>query len=232
MPWICHKCGAANDEVSGICMKCFEVKSPDAQPTPPVVDPAGTAGSPIPAGAGFCIRFLARLVDLIYLQVLSLVVGIAAAIVFVILSRLGRLTPAWPQLIHQHPFYGFGLGILGAFLYHAFAEGIGTVTIGKLICGLRVVQLDGGPATLKGALIRDLGYHVDALFFGLVGLSSMEKGPFRQRYGDVWGKTVVVKTSVFQPQPGRSPLWMVAGLLIGSVLWMGILFGQMVLKVI
>jgi uncharacterized RDD family membrane protein YckC len=231
MQWLCPKCGTANGEVSGICSNCFEVKSPEAKPTAQVADSAGTAGSPIPSGAGFGIRFLARLIDLIYGQLLGLVAGIAAGILFVILSRLGRLTPEWPQLIQQHPFSGFGWGLLGAFLYYAVAEGLGTVTIRKLVCGLRVVQIDGGPATIKGALIRDLGFYIDALFFGLVGLASMGRGPLQQRYGDVWGKTVVVKTSVFRPQPGRSVWWMIAGLLIGSVLWLGILFGQLVLKV-
>lgn len=232
MQWICPKCGSVNGEVSGICSSCFEVKSLEAIPTAQVANSVGTAGSPIPSGAGFGIRFLARLVDLIYGQLLGLVAGIAAGIVFVIMSRFGRLTPEWSQLIQQHPFSGFGWGILGAFLYYATAEGFGTVTIGKLVCGLRVVQIDGSPATIKGALMRDLGFYVDALFFGLVGLASMGRGPLQQRYGDVWGKTVVVKTSVFRPQPGRSVWLMLAGILIGSVLWLGALFCQMVLKVV
>jgi uncharacterized RDD family membrane protein YckC len=171
------------------------------------------------------------LIDLLYGFMVGLVAGIATGIVFAILSRLGRLTPEWPQLMREHRFTGFGLGILGAFLYHTVAEGIGSVTVGKAICGLRVVQTNGGPATMKGAFIRDLGYHVDALFFGLVGYASMEKGPLRQRYGDGWGKTVVVKTSVFQPEPSR-PAWrMIAGILLGTLLWAGTGVVQLIMKV-
>jgi uncharacterized RDD family membrane protein YckC len=134
--------------------------------------------------------------------------------------------------MRQNRFTGFGLGILGAFLYHSVAEGIGSVTIGKLICGLRVVQVDGKPATMKGAFIRDLAYHIDALFFGLVAYLSMVKGPLQQRFGDVWGHTVVVKTSVFEPRPARSALRMTLGVLAGSLLWAAMSFLQMVVKVI
>jgi len=193
--------------------------------------PASTALSPIPSGAGFGIRFGARLIDTIYGSFLGLAVGFISGIVFAILSKLGKITPEWPQLINQHPFSGFGLGILGAFLYHAFSEGIGSLTIGKLICGLRVVQMDGRPATMKGALIRDLAYHLDALFFGLIGYMSMKQGPLSQRYGDVWGKTGVVKTSVFQPRPLRNEWQMLGGIALGSFLWGGTLFLQMLMKV-
>jgi len=186
----------------------------------------------IPGGAGFGVRFLARFIDLLYLWILALIVGIVAGIVFAVLEQLGKLTPEWTQRLTEVSLTGFGLAILGAFLYHTVAEGFSTVTIGKLICGLRVVQVDGRPASMKGALIRDLAYHLDSLFFGLIGYASMQKGPLRQRYGDVWGKTVVVKASVFQPQPARGFGRMFAGILMGSALWAGMLCLQMILKVI
>ena len=84
---------------------------------------------------------------------------------------------------------------------------------------------------MKGAFIRDLAYHVDALFFGLVGYISMEKGPLRQRYGDGWARTVVVKTSVFRPEPSRQAWRMIAGILMGSLLWAATGIIQLILKV-
>lgn len=92
--------------------------------------------------------------------------------------------------------------------------------------------MDGRPASMKGALIRDLAFNLDVLFFGLIGYASMKKGPLRQRYGDVWGKTVVVKASVFQPQPARGFGRMFAGILMGSALWAGMLCLQWILKLI
>ena len=203
------------------------------QPKPPL----------IPSGAGFGVRFLARFIDdLLYGTILLLIAAPVAAFVFGVLVALGKVTPEsqallvakdWQGLIQryqEHRFTGFGLAILGATLYHTVAEGFSTVTIGKLICGLRVVQVDGRPASMKGALIRDLAYHLDALFLGLIGYASMKKGPLRQRYGDVWGKTVVVKASVFQPQPARGFGRMFAGILMGSALWAGMLCLEIVLK--
>jgi uncharacterized RDD family membrane protein YckC len=190
-----------------------------------------TPPSLIPCGAGFGIRFLARLIDLIYGVFMALLVGVAAGILFAVMAHMGRLAPDWPQLIRQRSFASFGLSLLGTFLYHTVAEGFGSVTIGKLVCGLQVVQADGRPATMKGAFIRDLSYHVDALFFGLVGYQSMKNGPLNQRYGDVWGETVVVKKSIFQPHPPRGPGRMFAGIAMGSILWAGMVFLQMVLKV-
>lgn len=187
---------------------------------------------PIPSGAGFGIRVLARMIDLAYGTAIGLAVGITMGIMFTVLANAGSVAPDWLQRSQQTGALSFGLSILGAFLYQAVAEGIGAVTVGKLICGLRVVQRDGRPATMKGAFIRDLAYHVDALFFGLIGYASMNKGPLRQRYGDVWGETVVVKTSVYKPHPNRGPGRIFAGIFMGSCIWAALLTGGMVLKVI
>lgn len=97
---------------------------------------------------------------------------------------------------------------------------------------LRVVQTDGSPATLKGSTIRDLPYHIDVLFFGHIGYMSMKEGPLQQGYGDVWAKAVVVRKSVFQPHPVRSPFRMFAGIVMGSFLWSSMLMLQLILKII
>ncbi len=200
---------------------------------PPVLSAAspGIYPAEIPSGAGFGIRLVARVLDVVYGFFLGLMAGVVAGVLFAILSRLGRLTPDWPRLVRQNSISGFCVGLLGAFLYHPISEGIGTATVGKLMCGLRVVQVDGRPATMKGAFIRDLAYFVDALFFGLVGYISMCKGPLQQRFGDVWGGTVVVKAGVFQPSPPRGPLRMAGGIVLGSFFWAAAIFAQMVLKV-
>lgn len=190
------------------------------------------SSTPIPSGAGFGIRFLARLIDIIYGTSFGFIIGFVVAIIFAVLAHIGKLDPDWPQLMQKSSLTSLGLSLLGGLLYHSIAEGFGTVTIGKLICGLRVVQIDGRPATMKGAFIRDLGYFIDALFFGLVGYQSMQKGPLRQRYGDVWGETVVVKKGIFQPQPMRNPWRMFAGIMMGTVLWIAMLVLGLILKVI
>lgn len=191
-----------------------------------------TPPSLIASGAGFGIRFLARLIDLVYGAIIGAVVGFMAGILFAVLAHFGKLSPEWLQLLQRTTIGDFGFGILGAFLYHAVSEGLGTVSIGKLICGLSVVQTDGRPATMKGALIRSISYYWDGLFCGLVGYHSMEKGPLKQRYGDVWGATVVVKKDVFRPTPIRGPGRIFVGIFLGSILSASTVFAGLFLKVL
>jgi uncharacterized RDD family membrane protein YckC len=153
------------------------------------------AVSPVTSGAGFGIRFVARLVDLVYGIVLSAFVSVFCGFLFAVLSKLGKLSPDWPELLRERSFVGIGFGMLGAFLYHAVAEGLGSATVGKAVCGLRVVNTDGGPADLDATFKRSLAYFWDGLFFGLVGYFAMEQNRLRQRYGDRWGRTVVVRAS-------------------------------------
>lgn len=200
-------------------------------PLPPPIPAMATADSPIPSGADFGIRALARLVDAVYGMILGGVVGFSAGTLFANLSQAGKISPEWPQLIKEHPYFGIGFSMLGGYLYHAIAEGMGSVTVGKWMCGLRVLQVDGRPATIKGALIRELWYYVDALFFGIIAYLAMQTGPLRQRYGDVYGRTVVIETRVYQPREGRSEGQMFEGICLGTLLYAGMVFLGLVLKV-
>ena len=157
--------------------------------------------TPIPSGADFGIRFLARGIDIFFGIFLSLISGFVGGIVLAVLSSMGRIGENWVELSGQRSYWTYVFGILGGVLYHWFAEGIGGTTVGKLLCGLNVVQLDGRRCSFIGVFKRGLAYLVDALFFGLIALESMKKSVLRQRHGDVWGKTVVVKKSVFLPNP-------------------------------
>lgn len=62
-----------------------------------------------------------------------------------------------------------------------------------------VVQEDGAPCRLWPAVIRELGYFVDALFFGLIGYLAMQKTLKEQRHGDEWAHTIVCERSAVAP---------------------------------
>jgi uncharacterized RDD family membrane protein YckC len=201
----------------------------DQQPlggSPPVVT-AYTNKSP---SAGFGIRFLARLIDLIFGMVLGLGAGFVAGILIVILNAAGKIDPGWQYRVRQFTFTGFGLSLLGDFLYHFFCEGIHGATLGKLCCGIRVLKQDMKPSSMYGASIRSLAYYIDAFFFGLVGYISMSQSPLNQRYGDVWGKTVVVKVKEVAPESLRSPTYFIFGLLAGAGFWALMLMLGIILK--
>ena len=166
--------------------------------------------------AGFWIRVLARLIDVVFIFLISQVAGFICGIIFFYLSLYGVLAADWPEQIKGLNLISIGFGILGNIFYHFFCEGIHGATVGKLCCGIRVVRADGNPSNLKGALIRTVAYFIDSLFFGLVALTSMQKSPLNQRYGDVWGKTAVLKTTEIAPESQRNSVDFVMGLILGA----------------
>ncbi len=174
----------------------------------------------ISAGAGFWIRAGARMIDAVYGVVVGLFAGVLGGIILVLLDRAGLIESGWQGRIRGLNIAGWALSLLGGFLYQSLTEGIYGASLGKLICQLRVVTEEGHSIGMKRALLRSLAYYVDALFFGLVGYSSMKESPLNQRYGDRWAHTVVVRSKDLPGSSAKGAEIFVLALLIGSVLWM------------
>lgn len=182
--------------------------------------------TPVPEGAGYGIRLVARLIDFVLSVILGLIGGLIGGIVLAILEHAGRAPENWVELVEQQSFWSYVFGITGMVLYHWLAEGLGGTTVGKLCCGLSVVQLDGTSCGFWAAGKRSLAYLMDSLFFGLIGYESMKKSRLQQRHGDHWGKTVVVKKSLFTPTPKPAALKIVLGIILGAGLWMAAQIAQ------
>jgi uncharacterized RDD family membrane protein YckC len=83
---------------------------------------------------------------------------------------------------------------MAAWLIYAIAmEARFGATIGKMILGLRVVNVDGSPITLQAAIIRNLLRIVDGFLFYLVGAVLAWNSPLQQRLGDRVAGTIVVR---------------------------------------
>jgi len=98
-----------------------------------------------------------------------------------------RLSVGW------QPFLFYCLVI---FAFYVLFEGARSATPGKLALGLRVVKYDGSPCGWVAALRRNVLRPVDAVPFivpYLVGLASAGLSARRQRFGDVFAATLVVK---------------------------------------
>jgi uncharacterized RDD family membrane protein YckC len=177
---------------------------------PPMVPTEG-----ISSGAGFWIRALARIIDMGFGWLLGIIAGVVGGIILAILQVTGGISPGWE---HRGPKVSATMlvaSLLGSMLYHCCCEGLHGATLGKLICGLRVVRQDGGASTMPGALVRSLAWFFDGLFFGLVGYTSMSQSRLKQRYGDVWGKTIVIRTKDLPGDDPRSPSDFVMGFSLG-----------------
>ena len=78
------------------------------------------------------------------------------------------------------------MALLGSLAYRVICTSVHGSTLGKLAFSMVVAQEDGSPCRFGSATIRELGYFVDALFFGPIGYFAMQKTPQEQRHGDEW----------------------------------------------
>jgi uncharacterized RDD family membrane protein YckC len=183
----CDYCGRENPDDAIHCSGCASQLQEEA----PVIKRTK---------AGFWIRAAARVIDSVFVILIATLTGAVMGLVLVILTQVGLISPGW-----QHRLHGFSLimlffSALASLSYHSFCEGLHGATLGKLCCGICVVREDGRPSSMPGALIRSLAYFIDGLFFGAVAYASMKKSPLNQRYGDIWGKTAVIKLDEIAPE--------------------------------
>jgi len=178
-----------------------------------------TETKPVVVGAGFWIRSLARALDLLYGYVVGSLAGICGAFVLAILQVLSLADPGWAARFSQARATLMLTSLVGSVFYQTFCEGLFGASVGKLICGLRVLSEDLSPCRLKPALVRSLGYFVDGLVFGVVGYLEMNKTQMEQRHGDHWAKTVVVRNAQVPEGSKRSGGRFVLAFALGTAAW-------------
>ena len=138
---------------------------------------------------GFGRRMAAKLIDHFFL--LLLVVG-AAALAWVVAAATG-VKPEVPQLNGQ--LILFAGGVMAGLAYFTLSEWIGGTTLRKAILGLVVRTQQLERASLRSALVRNIAYYtVDTMFFGLIAYIAMAGSLTRQRLGDMWGRTTVMRS--------------------------------------
>jgi uncharacterized RDD family membrane protein YckC len=155
------------------------------------------------AGITFWPRAGARLVD----YVLHYGVTYSAAFLFslLVLAASGNHMPPWVRARFRHPgLFGFIPGVVGYVVYNVICVSMHGSTLGKRLISSAVVQQSGIRCRTVPAVIRELGYFVDSLFFGLVGYLAMQGSYQEQRYGDRWARTVVAKRTNVIPEQLRS----------------------------
>jgi len=158
-------------------------------------------------GAGFWIRAAARIIDTILLTIVSGIIGLLVGLVVGLLVANGAMNSSAINALGAVTFWSFVWSLLGDTAYHAIGESMHGATLGKLICGLHVLRPDGSKVSFGSALGRSFAFLIDGLFFGMVGYSSMRSSELRQRYGDKWTNTIVVRRTDYAarqwPSAGR-----------------------------
>lgn len=148
----------------------------------------------LPTTAGFGIRTAARLIDIVFHWLISIVSGFVLGLMLAVAARGDQF--AFQQAIaslRQTLVIALLLSIIGSVMYHTVCEAWHGSTLGKLICGLVVLDDQGQPCRFRSALGRSFAFIVDSLFFGIIGYMAMKGSPLDQRKGDEWFHTIVAK---------------------------------------
>jgi uncharacterized RDD family membrane protein YckC len=150
----------------------------------------------LPTTAGFGIRAAARLIDMAVHWLIFIVSGSSFGVVLAIALRGNQVAVhnAVTQVRHTS-LIAFVLGVVGGAMYFTVCETWHGSTVGKLVCGLVVLDENAQPCGFWSALGRSFAFFIDSLFFGIVGYMAMKDSPLHQRLGDQWCHTIVAKRS-------------------------------------
>lgn len=141
--------------------------------------------------AGFGIRTLAYLLDRVILEILHLLFLIAAYAG----SQTGFSLPLEAMILDRLAPVAIGVffGMTAVdIVYYTYLHGSTGQTVGKLICGLKVVGLHGNPIGYCRAFRRWLGYVLSYLVCGL-GFFWVAVDRRSQGWHDKIAKTFVVR---------------------------------------
>lgn len=127
--------------------------------------------------AGFWIRFLASIID-------GIIIGVIGAVIFPgsasYSDGMVKVTQNGPQTLLSLVFtIGFWLWL--------------SATPGKLILGLKIVEENGAKLSVKGAILRYIGYIVSGIVIGL-GFLWIGFDKEKQGWHDKIAKTHVIHT--------------------------------------
>lgn len=209
----CPFCGVKNEDGQVQCFVCTK-KLPslngDAVPSRPRAMHRGTLSESGPVTARLGDRFIALILDTIFI---SSVLLVSSAAVF---SR-------WPKIARGVSLVTItsiaaAAVLVVVFIYHWLLEGAFGATMGKAIVGVRVTRYDSGRVPgLGSSAVRNALRFVDALPFYLIGFFVAVFSRARRRIGDYAANTVVLEQAV--PLGERitvTLLWIVG---IGAAVW-------------
>ena len=182
------------NEVAGSAFATPTALSPPGREPPPTTSEHAAKRD----RAGFWLRLVAFVIDLVVLgafSLLLLLIGFLAANLGANWSGLDTASP--------RPFSLLSLwqlaGLIAAAAYFTILHSEQGQTIGKSLLGLDVRTLDGEPLGYGQALVRCLAYGLSAAFLGL-GFLWVALNPGKRGWHDLLSGTVVLMNSYREQQ--------------------------------
>ena len=200
----CNRCGTQNSSLARFCANCGTPFTPDLQPpgtvpaeiTPRPQGPATQPASTVPATGirygGFWIRFVAVVIDAI---LIGIVIWPFSLMVGVIIGLTGSAVSMPGVGIHVvNGIVGFAISFCANWIYEAAMESSSKqATIGKMVLGLRVTDLEGR----RISFLRATGRHFAKFISGMILLIGYIMAGFTQRkqaLHDMIAGTYVIRT--------------------------------------
>jgi len=192
--FFCNKCGTQNAAGAQFCSRCGTPTNPMLGVVPTAVGSSSNPSSPYPTSAtayppvapmaavgygGFWIRVVAAIIDAIILRVVVAPVGM----IFGGLGLAGGMMTGLPHagLALLGGGVTFILLLFGSWLYEAFMESSSyQATLGKMIFGMKVTDLNGNRISLERATGRHFAKYLSAMVLGIgyimVGFTERKQG--------------------------------------------------------
>ena len=149
--------------------------------------------------AGFWIRAGAQVVDLFFLFfAVVFVLGCADGVRAAFQEEGGT---SLFSLLEKHSWIDRLLTYVAFAVYHAISECVLGGTVGKRLFGLRVVDLGLKVPAFRQTVVRSAAFIVDTFLFAIVAAQAMGDSPIRQRVGDRWADTRVVRQRSLPDSP-------------------------------
>ncbi len=150
--------------------------------------------------AGIGSRFLAAVVDSLYLCLYAILFTIIGAFITVTISATVGKNQYVMYIVAAIFIVLYFVLVAGYYIYYEYNRN--GQTPGKKMIGLRVIRDSGHPIDFRSALLRNLMRIVDSLPSGYaIGLVSILISPQCQRVGDYVAGTLVVKEGRFNEAP-------------------------------
>ncbi|WP_083248206.1 RDD family protein [Desulfuribacillus stibiiarsenatis] len=132
--------------------------------------------------AGFWIRFLAYVIDL-------MAIGFLTTIILWVISQVVDISTWNVSLLEVG---AISVGVIG-FLYFVLFTKLSSQTLGKLMFGLQVIRQDGAPLDWLTVLIREVaGRTVSQLFGSHIGYLWIAFHPQKTSWHDMFADTYVI----------------------------------------
>lgn len=190
----CNRCGAQNSALARFCANCGSSFTGDASPAaPPTPGAVPQPQSPVPQAApanyataatpvvqirygGFWIRFVAFIIDAIIVGIVVWPISVMIALAIGVAGGVVSMPTIGVHLVRG--IVGFAFSACANWIYEAGMESSSKqATIGKMVLGLKVTDLEGR----RISFLRATGRHFAKILSGMVLLIGYIMAGFTER---------------------------------------------------